>query len=112
MPSTQFHRDAKSSGALLDLHRRVSAGQEFPDACAAVALRFQVDHDELRQAYDDACRELAAACCDIDRLCGEREAAPVRGVEPLEGMLHLDIEVGDHAAVPSFSEVQARRVAS
>lgn len=75
MPSTHFHRDAKSSGALLDLHRRVGAGQEFPDACAAVALQYRVDHDDLRQAYDDACRELAAACRDLARMCAQREGA-------------------------------------
>lgn len=73
MQSTHFHRDAKSSGALLDLHRRVGAGQEFPDACADTAQRFQVDHDDLRQAYDDACRELASACREIDRECARRE---------------------------------------
>ena len=100
MPSTQFPGDAKRGAALLDLHRRVGAGEGFANACAVVAHRFQIDHDALECAYREACRALA------------RDVAAPSGREPLEGMLVLDIEVGDQAAVPSFSEVQARRAAS
>ena len=57
MPSTHFRR-GDNQAALLELRRRVAGGQEFPDACADVALEHRVDHDALRDAYDAACLSL------------------------------------------------------
>lgn len=48
---------AQISDALRELQYAVERGEEFPDACARVALRWKVDHDILRVAYDDLCRE-------------------------------------------------------
>lgn len=59
MHSTHFRRDAKLAAALLTLRKRVHDGQELAEACAKTALSCNVDHDKLRQAYLDACAELA-----------------------------------------------------
>lgn len=102
MPSTHFRRDAKSSGALLDLHRRVGVGQDFSDACATTALCFHIDSAELRQAYEDACRELAVACRALQQPTNR---------EPLEGMLLLDLpdERQVRASVLRFDGIERRR---
>lgn len=38
--------------ALGDLLQRIARGQEYPDAHTAVAIKFKVDGDALRDAYD------------------------------------------------------------
>jgi hypothetical protein len=38
--------------ALKALNFRIARGEEFPDACWAVASRFQVGYTELADAYD------------------------------------------------------------
>ena len=39
--------------ALQSLLRRIEVGEEFPDACWAVASRQNVPYEALQQAYDD-----------------------------------------------------------
>ena len=41
--------------ALAELMNRIADGEEFPDAIWVVCKRHKVDHDELRDAYDDEC---------------------------------------------------------
>lgn len=45
----------RAERALTELLVRVSQGEEFPDACASLAMRFRVDYDALRKAYDAEC---------------------------------------------------------
>lgn len=42
--------------ALDSLLRRIEAGEEFPDACWAVASRQNVPYEALQAAYDEACQ--------------------------------------------------------
>jgi hypothetical protein len=41
--------------ALAELNTRIADGEEFPDAIWVVCKRHKVDHDALRDAYDDDC---------------------------------------------------------
>lgn len=50
---------ANMQTALSALYQRIWRGAEFPDACSAVATKFGVDYDELRDAYDDECADAA-----------------------------------------------------
>lgn len=43
--------------ALHSLTRRIEAGEEFPDACWAVACRQSVPYEALQAAYDASCLE-------------------------------------------------------
>ena len=52
--------------ALEQLVWRIEQGEEFPDACGATALWFQIPHDALRDAYDE------------QELAGERERMVVQ----------------------------------
>jgi len=40
------------SEALQALNFRIARGQEFPDACYAVSVRYKVDYSQLADAYD------------------------------------------------------------
>lgn len=44
--------------ALGDLLQRIARGQEYPDAHSAVAIKYRVDGDALRDAYDRHCAKV------------------------------------------------------
>jgi hypothetical protein len=47
-------------GALDALNERITAGEEFPDACWRVTQDWGVDHDALRDAYDAQFEQVSA----------------------------------------------------
>lgn len=49
-------REEMLATALESLLRRIEVGEEFPDACWAVASRLNVPYESLADAYDDHCR--------------------------------------------------------
>jgi hypothetical protein len=44
--------ETRLAAALRDLNARIERGEEFPDASTIAALRYCVDYDALREAYD------------------------------------------------------------
>jgi hypothetical protein len=43
----------KLAEALVSLNFRIARGEEFPDACFAVASRYNIAYEALADAYDE-----------------------------------------------------------
>ncbi len=56
--TTRANQSAATLARALDiLQRRISEGEEFPDACSRTAIGVGCDYDDLRAAYDLADNE-------------------------------------------------------
>lgn len=49
----RYTQEQRLADALASLLRRIEAGEEFPDACWAVASRQNVSYEALQAAYDE-----------------------------------------------------------
>ena len=50
-----MHKETQLETALQQLEARIAEGQEFPDACWAVFIRFNgFSYEDLQKAYDES----------------------------------------------------------